>query len=531
MDEKNTPKFLLFENEARSSLLDGVSKLAKAVGTTMGPGGLNVVIEQPERIPILTKDGVTVAKAVNLKDEMQNLGVQLVKEAAQGSAEIAGDGTTTATILAHSIFEKGLRAIHSGHNPVRVRSGIKDATNKIIDDLNSKSKKVSSDKEIVQVGMISANGEKEIGELLCLAMKKVGMDGVISVEEAKGFKTSLTTMEGLRLNRGFISPYFINDSAKGVCVLEKPLILLANKSIRSIKEILPLLEKVHQNQRPLLIVAEELEGEALNALVLNNTKGILKCCVIRAPEFGQGRIQTMEDLSVLLGTKVITSSDETSLANLQPSDLGTCAKVTISRNETIILGSNCEKEILEKRINDLRKALNSRIMSLEEEVVQKRRLARLAGGVALLRVGGSTEAELRERKDRVEDALHATRAAVSSGILPGGGTALLRSARNLSADEEKHEDWKVGFNIIKSACEAPIKQISKNAGQIPEIIVEKTMSYKSPKGYDARSETWVDLIESGIIDPALVVTSALQHAASAADNLLSVACAMTIEKK
>ena len=534
MSEEVTSKKILFEEDARSELLEGVSKLAQAVSTTMGPGGLNVVIERPGMVPVLTKDGVTVAKAVNLKNEMQNLGVQLVKEAAQGSAEIAGDGTTTATVLAHSLFSRGLRAINAGHNPVQVRNGIKAATEYVIQDLVTKSKKIESDNEIIQVGTISANGEKEIGELLCKAMKAVGMDGVIAVEEAKGFKTSLTTMEGLRLNRGFISPYFINDSAKGVCVLEKPLVLLANKTIRNIKEILPILEKVHQMQRSLLIVAEEVEGEALNALVLNNTKGILKCCVIRAPEFGQGRIQTMDDLALLLGTEVISSSDENSIAAFDCSALGTCTKITISRNETVIIGSNCDTKNLQERVQELRDYVESSIMSPDEESVQRRRLARLSGGVAILRVGGSTEAELRERKDRVEDALHATRAAVSSGILPGGGTALLRSAEKYRNTQHSTAgitaDWKIGFNIVVDACKDPIYKLSKNAGQVPELIIAKTLELKEPMGFDARKEEWINLVDSGVIDPTLVVTSALRHAASAADNLLSVACAMTIEK-
>lgn len=532
MKEEVTSKNILFENDARQELLEGVSKLSQAVGTTMGPGGLNVVIERPGMVPILTKDGVTVAKAVNLKNEMQNLGVQLVKEAAQGSAEIAGDGTTTATVLAHSLFSRGLRAINAGHNPVQVRNGMRDAVKIVIQDLDKKSKKIESDNEIIQVGTISANGEVEIGELLCKAMKAVGMDGVIAVEEAKGFKTSLTTMEGLRLNRGFISPYFINDNTKGVCVLEKPLVLLANKTIRNIKEILPVLEKVHQMQRSLLIVAEEVEGEALNALVLNNTKGILKCCVIRAPEFGQGRIQTMEDLAFLLGTNVVSSSDESGLANIDCSVLGTCSKITISRNETVILGSNCSKEGLEQRVNELKQYVDSSILSPDEESAQRRRLARLSGGVAILRVGGSTEAELRERKDRVEDALHATRAAVSSGVLPGGGTALLRSSVDIAheVNGDYPADWKIGYNIVMESCKEPIYKISKNAGQVPELIIAKTLELDNPMGFDARREEWVNLLDSGVIDPTLVVTSALRHASSAADNLLSVACAMTIEK-
>ncbi|OUU74870.1 MAG: chaperonin GroL [Methylococcaceae bacterium TMED69] len=524
MDFNIKPKNLVFDQEAREVLLKGVRQLSQAVSVTMGPGGLNVVIERPGQVPILTKDGVTVAKAVNLPDKMENLGVQLVKEAAQGAADIAGDGTTTATVLAHSIFSHGLRAINAGNNPVKVRNGIKHASGLIIDGLYQRSKEVKSNEEIIQVGTISANGESEIGKLICEAMEAVGRDGTITVEEAKGFKTSLLKVEGTRINRGFLSPYFINDKSRNSCIMAKPVVLLANRSFSTIKDLIPILEKVHQANRPFLIIAEDVDGEALNACTANSQKGILNICVIRAPEFGQGRIYAMDDLAKLLGTKVITPSNSSDLTTIQIDDLGKCEKIIISRNETIIVGSNVEKSELKKHCKEIKSNLENSVMTTDEEAMHRRRLSRLSGGVAVLRVGGSTEAELRERKDRVEDALYATRAAVNSGILDGGGSALLRVSKSIKA--KLTGDELIGFNIVKKACEEPIRQISKNAGEVPDIIVEKTLSCKSPKGFDARKNVWVNLFDQGVIDPTLVVVSALKHATSAADNLLSVACAM-----
>ena len=520
-----SPKKLLFKAEARAELLKGVKQLADAVSITMGPGGQTVVIDQgDDHWPILTKDGVTVAKHVNLPDRMQNLGAKLVKQAAQGAAEIAGDGTTTSTVIAYHLFAKGVKAVNAGTNPVLLRKGMLSCAEAIITELSNTAKPVKTDEEIVQVGTISANGESEIAELLCEAMNAVGRDGVITVEEAKGFKTSLTTVEGTRLDRGYISPYFINDDARGCVRYEKPYILLANRRFSSIKELLPILEKVHQAGKPLLIVADEVEGDALQGLVLNNQKGILKCCVIRAPEFGSGRVATMEDLAFLLGTKVLTAADET-ISRLELSDLGKCDRIVVTRGETLIVGAPTSKEAVNNYCGKISDALLEPGLTNDEKGILNRRLVRLSGGVAILKVGGSTEAELRERKDRVEDALYATRAAVRSGILAGGGTSLLRASRKVKTSVQDN-DFLAGWNLMVDVASAPIYQIAKNAGKVPEVVIEKTLDKDKRFGYDAREDKFVDMIKSGIVAPALVVTSALRHAVSAADNLLSMGCAM-----
>ena len=470
MNFDSVPKHILFKTDARAELLKGVKQLADAVSITMGPGGHTVVIDMgSDKFPILTKDGVTVAKSVNLPDRMQNLGAQIVKQAAQGSAEIAGDGTTTSTVLAYQLFSRGVRAVEAGHNPVKLRKGMLACAEAIIEELSKMAKPVKTDEEIVQVGTISANGEQEIAELLCEAMNAVGRDGVITVEEAKGFKTSLTTVEGTRLNRGYTSPYFINDDARGCVRYEKPYILLANRRFSSIKEILPILEKVHQSGKPLLIVADEVEGDALQGLVVNNQKGILKCCVIRAPEFGSGRVATMEDLAFLLDTKVLTAADENT-SRLELSDLGRCDSVVVTRSETLLVGAPTSKVEVTNYCEKISDALLEPGLTNDEKGILHRRLVRLSGGVAILKVGGSTEAELRERKDRVEDALYATRAAVRSGILAGGGTSLLRASRKVKTSVQDN-DFLAGWNLMVDVASAPLYQIAKNAGRVPEVVI------------------------------------------------------------
>jgi chaperonin GroEL len=524
MNEANVPKKLLFHDEARSVLLDGVNQLADAVSVTMGPGGLNVVIERPGQVPILTKDGVTVAKAVNLPDRMQNLGVSLVKEAASGAADVAGDGTTAATVLARSIFELGLKGIHAGHNSVKMRKGINIASELVIEEIKKNSNPVRTDEEVIQIGTISANGEKEIGEYLSKAMNAVGRDGVITVEEAKGYRTSLEKVEGTRIDRGFISPYFINNKNKNICQFQDAHVLLTNKKITSLREILPLLEQIHAAETSLLIIAADVEGEALNGLVVNATKGTLKVCVIRAPEFGQNRLGALEDLSILLDTDVYMDGDD--LAKLKLGDMGKVKKAVISKSETILINPSGSSEEILKRTEDLRESSSRPGLDPQEVMALQRRLSRLSGGIAIIKVGGSTEAELRERKDRVEDALHATRAAVSSGILPGGGIALLKCSKSIKHDIVDPEIV-LGIEILKKACKIPIYQITKNAGQVPEIIIEKVLSNSSfSYGYDARNNEYGDMKKKGVIDPTLVIISALRHAVSAADNLLSVSCAM-----
>ena len=454
---------------------------------------------------------------------MENLGVKLVKEAAQGAADIAGDGTTTSTVLARALFSSGLKAISSGNNSVKIRTGIKNAADDIIKSLTKLSEEVSTSEQIIQIGTISANGEKDIGKYLSLAMESVGRDGIIAVEEAKGFKTSLERIDGARIDRGYISPYFINDKNKNVCVLENCHVLIANRKINSLREILPLLEQCHNSSTPILIVADDVEGEALNGLVVNSSKGHLKCCVIRSPEFGQNRLGSMEDLAILTGTKVFVESDD--LSQIEIEDLGKVKKAIIHKTETILMEPKGGRPNIDKRQSELRLALSTPGLNSSEAMVLKRRLSRLAGGIAIIRVGGSTEAELRERKDRVEDALHATRAAVNSGILPGGGIALYKCSQELVIP--KDEDLATGYNILKSACKVPIYQIVSNAGSIPELVFEKLSRQKEFEyGFNARTLKYGNLKLMGVIDPTLVITSALRHAVSAADNLLSVACAM-----
>lgn len=533
MNLQHRPKNVLLGEDARSELLKGVKTLAEAVACTMGPGGLNVVIETDGHIPVLTKDGVTVAKAVELPDRMQNLGVNLVKQAAQGAAEIAGDGTTTSTVLAYHLFKRGLRLINSGHNPVEFRKGMKDAKNAVITHLNNGSTPVQSSADIVNIGTISANGETEIGELIAAAMEQVGRDGIITVEEAKGFKTSLHTVEGTRLNRGYISPYFVNDGARNVVRYENPFILLANRKISATQEILPLLEKIHQSGKPLLIIADDVVDAALQVLVQNNVKNIIKVCVIRAPEFGNGRVAAMDDLAHMLNTKVFTSADP--LETLSLSDLGSCEKLVVSSSETTLVGVPQTKQNLDAYTADISDALLEPGLTNEEKALLQRRLQRLSGGVAILRVGGSTEAELRERKDRVEDALYATRGAVQSGVLPGGGTSLLRAAQeawNIKKVDASTigatPSYLAGYQMFIDTCKEPITQIAKNCGQIPELVIARVEAENSGTfGFNARTFEYGDMLEMGVIDPTLVVTSACQNACSAADNLLSVSCAMT----
>ena len=532
MNLTNKPKHILLGDLARQELLKGVEQLAEAVACTMGPGGLNVVIETEGHIPVLTKDGVTVAKAVNLPDKMQNLGVNLVKQAAQGAAEIAGDGTTTSTVLAYHLFKKGLKLINSGHNPVEFRKGMRDAKNAVVTHLKIDSKPVKSSEDIINIGTISANGERKIGELLADAMDKVGRDGIITVEEAKGFSTSLQIVEGTRLDRGYISPYFVNDSAR-ICVrYEKPFVLLANRKFSNTQEILPLLEKVHQAGKPLLIVADDVVDGALQVLVQNNVKNIIKVCVIRAPEFGNGRVAAMDDLAYMLGTKVYTNADPMETVGLN--DLGRCDKLVVTSNETTMVGISASKEKIDGYTAKLQDTLLDPGLTLEEKSFLNRRLTRLSGGVAILRVGGSTEAELRERKDRVEDALYATRGAVQSGILPGGGVSLLRAAQEAWAIKKADAStigaspsYMAGYQMFVDTCEEPIKQIVKNCGQIPELVIAKIKENKNFEyGFNARTFEYGNLFEMGVIDPTLVVVSACNNSCSAADNLLSVSCAM-----
>jgi chaperonin GroEL len=521
MNEKKVT--LHFEDDSTSSLLAGVSKLARAVRSTMGPGGNNVLIEQQSNRPILTKDGVTVAKSINLSDPLENLGAQLVKEAASGAADIAGDGTTTATVLTYKMFKHGIQMMKSGIDGVHLRESLQRWSEKLEEQLMDASTPVESNKQILQVGTLSANGEEEIGQFIVEAMETVGRDGIIAVEDAKGFKSYLEKVRGTRIDRGYISPYFVTDQSKNAAVLDNPLILLISGRVSNLNDLLSVLEKVHQSQRPLLIVADEIEGEAMNALVVNNVKDILKCCAIRSPEFGNGRTAAMSDLAILLGTEVYSNST-TDITKIQIADLGSAKKIMVGRNETVIQDPSSDLEKLDLRIEEIRELSGTPGLELDEKNLCQRRLSRLAGGIAIIRVGGSTEAELRERRDRIDDALHATKAAVAGGYLPGGGTALLKCFQGLKPTVSDP-----GFELLKKACEEPIKQIAKNCGQVPELVTAKVLETKSfSHGYNARTGDYCDLIEAGVLDPTLVVTSALRHATSAAINLLSISCSITI---
>lgn len=516
-------KALLFDDDAREGLRRGVESLTQVVRVTMGPSGQNVIIEVPGAPPIVTKDGVTVARSIDFRDRNMNLGAQIIKEAASRTCDAAGDGTTTATVLAHAIFTGGLRVLSGDHSGPDVRAGMAWAVSSVIEELRTMAKPVSSDEEIIQVGTISANGEREIGELLAQAMRAVGRDGTITVEEAKGFSTSLHVVEGAELDRGYLSPYFVTDSERMISSLESPYVLLTNNRITSIKEILPLLEKIHNAQKPILIVADDVEGEAMQGLVVNRTKGILQVCAIKGPEFGENRFHALEDLAALLGTRVLVGEAE--LAAVKLEDLGRCKRAIIGRYKTVIIDAAGKKSDLESRAQEIRNQIDASIDVHDREVL-RRRLARLVGGVAILRVGGSTEPELKERCDRVDDALHATKAAVDEGILPGGGTALVRAAAKTRKRilKNKSDSFKQGVEVVLHACCAPLRQISVNAGSNPELVLSKVERLRDNMGYDAATARYVNTLEAGIIDPLKVVRSALENAHSAASMLLSVGC-------
>jgi chaperonin GroEL len=525
MTDEST-KEIVFGDDARERILKGVEILADAVKITMGPRGQNVVIERPGNLPHLTKDGVTVARSINLRDRFNNLGVQMVKEAAQRTAEVAGDGTTASTVLAQALYKEGLKMIAAGHNSSDIIRGISKGVGLVKDELAELSVPISSDEEIVQIGTISANGESEIGEFLCKAMNEVGREGVITIEEAKGFDTTLDVVDGTEIDRGYLSPYFITNQDKMAADLENPLVFLTSKKICSLKEILPLLEHVHDNKRSILIVANDVDGEALQGLVVNKLKGTLNICAIRPPEFGELQISALGDLSAILGCEVYDDISDREIV-VNEKNLGQCRRVVITKTKTTFVGSTADTDRVQKRLSSVRREIKDPTLLKLEAAALQRRVAMLSGGVAVLRVGGSTETELRERKDRVEDALHATQAAIDEGIVPGGGVALVRASKSLDKIiKTSRQDDVVGLEIVRRACEAPLLQIVRNSGCVPEIVLEKVGKLKGTKGYDAKNEKFVDMFESGIIDPHKVVRSSLQHAASAACNLLSVGCAM-----
>lgn len=525
----NDNKVLLFGDEARSKIKNGVDTLANAVKVTMGPSGQNVVIERPGQAPHLTKDGVTVANSINLRGRFENLGVQIVKEAAARTADEAGDGTTTSTVLSQCIFTEGTKLIAAGYNVAEIKTGIKLATEAVIGRLQEMSTEVTKDEEIVQVGTVSANGDNNIGNLLCDAMNAVGTDGVITVEEAKGFKTSLEVVEGTQIDRGFLSPYFVTNQSAMTSELEDCYVLLCNTKITSLKKIVPLLEELHQTQKSLLIVASDVDGDALQGLVVNKMKGTLKVCAIRSPEFGDNSLSALNDIAALIGCKEIVNVDEEELADLTLDKLGFSKKVIVHKNKTLFVSTSGDKDKISSLISELRNALHDNSLSDHERSVLKRRIRRLTGSVAVLRVGGATEVEMKERKDRVEDALHATQAAVDEGILPGGGVALVRASK--AVDETIRQNklsngTAAGASIVKDACYAPLLQIVNNTGVSPQVVLEKVARQKNNNGYNASTGDFVDMFTAGVIDPTKVVRFALEHASSAAVNLLSIGCSI-----
>lgn len=527
----NEFKNLVFGDDARERIQRGVNTLADAVKVTLGPRGRNVIIERESGPPHLTKDGVSVAQAIDLRDRFENLGAQMVKEAAQRSAEIAGDGTTTSTVLAQEIYNEGLKMISAGFEQSDVCKGIMDAASQVIKSVSEMSSPTDSDEDIIHVGTISANGDREIGELIARALTAVGRDGSVTVEEAKGFESSLDVVDGTQIPRGYLSPYFITNNDKLLCELDNPYIVLINKTVSSIKEILPLLERMHSESRSALIISDDLDPEALQALTVNKLKGVLSVCAIKAPEFGDTRLHTFDDLSLMTGSPVINSSNIDSLRLDQGLRLGTCRRAIVSKTGTTLVGCTPpNQDHLKERISALRDKLSDHALQAPEREAVQRRLSRISGGVAVLRVGGSTEIELKERKDRVDDALHATQAAIEEGIVPGGGTALVRAAKGLERLVQRDSDsYNCGVRIMKNACHAPLRQIIVNAGTSPDVVLEKVRKLKGDMGYDARTESYRDMITAGIIDPTKVVKSSVKHAASVACNLLSIGAAVTFD--
>ncbi len=513
------PKLIDFNTEARAKLKLGVDKLANTVKVTLGPKGRNVVIDKKFGAPTVTKDGVSVAKEIELEDNFENIGAQMVKEVASKTSDDAGDGTTTATVIAQAIYREGLKNVTAGRNPMAIQRGIKKAVNLVTEEIKKMSKPVSGKEEIAQVAAISANNDKQIGELIAEAMEKVGKDGVITVEESKTAETTLDVVEGMQFDRGYVSPYFVTDPDSMESVLEDPMILIHDKKISNMKDLLPILEKVAQSGKPLMIIAEDIEGEALATLVVNKLRGTLKVAAVKAPGFGDRRKAMLEDIAILTGGKVISEEAGFKLENAVMSDLGTAKKITIDKDNTTIVEGAGNKDDIKARINQIRKQIEDSTSDYDREKLQER-LAKLAGGVAVINVGAATEVEMKEKKARVEDALHATRAAVEEGIIPGGGVALLR-ARNVLEKFKDENDEDVGAIIIRRSLEEPIRQISENAGVESSVVVNKVSEQDGAFGYNAQTDQYEDMFKAGVIDPTKVTRLALENAASIASMLLT----------
>jgi chaperonin GroEL len=511
-------KQIISGDEARQALLKGVNILSNVVKATLGPRGKNVVLDKKFGSPTSTKDGVTVAKEVELKDPWENMGAQLVKEVASKTSDVAGDGTTTATVLAQSIYGEGLRYVTAGSNPTLVKKGIDKAVDEVVKELKKMSRDVSGEM-IAQVGAISANNDESIGKIIAEAMDKVGKDGVITVEEAKGLETTMEIVEGMQFDRGYLSPYFVTDPERMECVLENTLILLHEKKISNLRELLPLLENVARSGRPLLVVAEEVEGEALATLVVNKLKGTFMCCAVKAPGFGDRRKAMLEDIAVLTGGKVITEDIGVKLENVGLDWLGEAKKVVVDKDNTTIVEGQGKNTDVQARIKQIRTQIDETTSDYDREKLQER-LAKMVGGVALIKVGAATETELKEKKARVEDAMHATKAAVEEGIVPGGGVALLRAQKALEK-LQLEGDLRIGINIVKKAIEEPLRQIAANAGFEGSVVVEKVKEAKQDMGFNALGEKYEDMIKAGILDPTKVVRIALQNASSIAGLLLT----------
>jgi len=519
-------KQVMFSTDAREKMLRGVNVLANAVKVTLGPKGRNVVIQKSFGAPRSTKDGVSVAKEIELEDAFENMGAQMIREVASKTNDKAGDGTTTATVLAQSIVQEGLKAVAAGMNPMDLKRGIDKAVTAVLADIKASSRKVSANSEIAQVGTISANGDSEVGDMIAKAMEKVGNEGVITVEEAKTAETELDVVEGMQFDRGYLSPYFITNADKMEVQLEEPLIMLHEKKLSSLQSMLPILEAVVQSGRPLLIIAEDIEGEALATLVVNKLRGGLRVAAVKAPGFGDRRKSMLEDIAVLTGGQVISEDLGIKLENVTLDMLGKAKKVTITKDDTTIVDGVGEKDAIEARIGQIKKQIEDTSSDYDKEKLQER-LAKLAGGVAVIRVGGSTEVEVKEKKDRVDDALNATRAAVEEGIVPGGGIALLKATKALEGLKGDNADQTAGIAIIRRAIQAPIRQIVENAGVEGSIVVGKVLENPSATyGFNAQTEEYVDMIQAGVIDPAKVVRTALQDAASVAGILITTEAAV-----
>ena len=519
-------KQVQFSTDAREKMLRGVNVLANAVKVTLGPKGRNVVIQKSFGAPRSTKDGVSVAKEIELEDAFENMGAQMIREVASKTNDKAGDGTTTATVLAQSIVQEGLKAVAAGMNPMDLKRGIDKAVTAVLADIKASSRKVSANSEIAQVGTISANGDQEVGDMIAKAMEKVGNEGVITVEEAKTAETELDVVEGMQFDRGYLSPYFITNADKMEVQLEEPLIMLHEKKLSSLQSMLPILEAVVQSGRPLLIIAEDIEGEALATLVVNKLRGGLRVAAVKAPGFGDRRKAMLEDIAVLTGGTVISEDLGIKLENVTIDMLGKAKKVTITKDDTTIVDGVGEKDAIEARIGQIKAQIESTTSDYDKEKLQER-LAKLAGGVAVIRVGGSTEVEVKEKKDRVDDALNATRAAVEEGIVPGGGIALLKATKALEGLKGDNADQTAGIAIIRRAIQAPIRQIVENAGVEGSIVVGKVLENPSATyGFNAQTEEYVDMIQAGVIDPAKVVRTALQDAASVAGILITTEAAV-----